>query len=244
MKRCFLLIVILIGHISAFSKPREVVLFDLKFGIIKGGEATLIISDTTFNGASAIHYSLAGRTTGLADKLFGVNDIYETTVSSETGLPFKFVRNIREKKYRYYNETLFFHDNDSIFSQRSGGKKVPPNLVDILSVFFYFFNHQLMDEVQSGHKIVLPTYHADNINEVGVIYTGKEKIDTELGNIECYVLIPEVDKGKLFNRSDGLKFYVSVEKKTPVLLDFDMRVGALRAILRSYKINGIEQVTK
>jgi hypothetical protein len=30
----------------------------------------------------------------------------------------------------------------------------------------------------------------------------------------------------------------------PVLLEFDMRVGALRAILQSYKIDGKEQVAK
>lgn len=244
MKRQILITLSFLLYLSAFSKQKEVILFDLKFGIIKGGEASLVISDTLFNGTKAIHYALAGRTTGMADKLFGVNDIYETTVNAETGLPLKAIRNIREKRYRYYNETLFFHDQDSIFSQRSGGRKVPPNLVDILSVFFYFFNHHLMAEVESGHKITLPTFHADKISDVSVTYTGKEKMATDLGKIDCYVLIPEVDKGKLFNRSDGLKFYVSTEKKTPVLLEFDMRVGALRAILRSYKINGVEQVTK
>ena len=54
------------------------------------------------------------------------------------------------------------------------------------------------------------------------IVIGKlEKIETGLGKIDCYVLLPTVDKGKLLNRSDGLKFYISNKTNLPVLLEFD-----------------------
>ncbi len=244
MKKIVVIVILMFVGSSAIFAKKEIIVFDLKFGIIKGGEAKLIISDTLFNGKKAIHYYLAGRTTGLTDKLFGVNDIYESTVDAQTRLPYKCIRNIKEKKYRYYNETFFYHDVDSINSQRSGWRKAPHNLVDIISVFFYFIDQHLMDGLEEGHKVTLPTFHADKISDVSVTYVGKARAETDMGKIDCYILNPQVDKGKLFNRSDGLLFYVSKEKKTPVLLEFDMRVGALRAILRSYKIDGVEQVTK
>lgn len=244
MKKLIIIsLVILYISNAAFAK-KESIRLNLKFGIIKGGEAKVIITDTIFNGNPAIHYYLVGKTTGLTDKLFGVNDVYETIVDAETRLPLKAIRNIKEKKYRWYNETLFYPEIDSLNSQKSGWRHIPDSLVDIISVFFYFINKHLIDEIEAGQTVTLPTFHADKIENVTIKYTREERIKTKLGKIDCFVLDPQVDKGKLLNRSDGLKFFVSKEKKIPVLLEFDMRVGALRAILKSYKIDGVEQNTK
>ncbi|MBT3384144.1 MAG: DUF3108 domain-containing protein [Prolixibacteraceae bacterium] len=244
MKKIFIIyFLLLIIPLAVFAK-QEIISFNLKFGIIKGGEAQLIISDTIFNGNKAIHYYLVGRTTGFTDKLFGVNDVYETIVDAETQLPLKVIRNIKEKKYRWYNETHFYHNIDSINSQRSGWKKVPANLLDIVSVFFYFINNHVTEKMETSEKVTLPTFHADKISDVSVKYIGSQKIETGLGETDCYVLAPQVDKGKLLNRADGLKILISKDNRVPVLLEFDMRVGALRALLKSYKINGVEQITK
>ena len=242
MKKIIVIIAIL-AILPQFSMGEEKIKFNLKFGFVKGGEADLIITDTTFKNNKAIHYFLRAQTTGLTDKLFGVNDVYETTVDSKTRLPLKTIRNIKEKKYTWYNETLFYHDVDSIDSQKSGKRKVPHNLVDIVSVFFYYINQHLYDNIKTDQKVTLPTFHADKIENITIKYLGEQTIETDLGKIECFVLAPVVDKGKLLNRSDGLKFYISKEKKIPVLLEFDMRVGALRAILKSYQIDGVEQIT-
>jgi hypothetical protein len=244
MKRIlFTLALVFILFMFAEAKKERIV-YHLKFGFIKGGEAELVISDTLFNQTQAKHYHLRGKTTGLTDKLFGVNDIYETTVDMETRLPLKSVRNIKEGKYRWYNETLFYHDIDSINSQRSGWRSAPDGLVDIVSVFFYFIHHHLLDNMELGASITLPTFHADKIDDVTVHYMGDQQIETGLGKMDCYVLAPTVDKGKLLKRSDGLKFFISKETRLPVLLEFDMRVGALRAELESYQVDGKAQIAR
>lgn len=244
MRKYIVILLALLLTSQIGSAKKQKISFDLKFGFIKGGEAVMIVTDTVFNGIPAIHYYLVGRTTGLTDKLFAVNDIYESTVDAKTHLPLKSVRNIKEKKYRWYNETLFFHDVDSIYSQRSGKRSVPHNLVDLISSFFYFANTHLMNDLETGHTVTLATFHADKISDVIIKYLGEAKIETDLGKIDTYVLAPEVDKGKLLNRSDGLQFYISKQKKIPVLLNFDMKVGALRAVIRSYTIDGKEQSIK
>ena len=234
---------ILILTASASAKKEEINYY-LKFGIIKGGEASLVINDTKFNGKNAVRYYVVGRTTGATNALFGIYDIYETIVDAETKLPLKAIRDIRENKYRWYNETFFYHDVDSIKSQRKGWQAVPHDLVDIVSVFFYFINKNMLDKVEKGYTVTLPTYHADDISDVTIQYSGEERVDTDLGKIDCYVLSPLMDKGKLLNRSDGLKVYISKEKKIPVLFEFDMRIGTLKAVLKSYQIDGVEQITK
>ena len=242
-KKLLILLFFFIGLNSAFAKE-EKLLFDLKFSFAKGGEAVLTITDTVFNGRPAILYSFVGKTTGITNMLFGVDDAYETIVDADTHLPLKSIRNIKEKKYRWYNETYYFHDVDSIHSQKSGPRAVPHDLVDIISVFFYFINKHLVDDIGQGQSVTLPTFHADKISDVTIKYMGEIPVETELGKINTFILAPIVDKGKLLKRSDGLKLFISKEKKVPVLIDFDMKLGALKAELRSYKIDGEEQITK
>ncbi|WP_346856054.1 DUF3108 domain-containing protein [uncultured Draconibacterium sp.] len=238
----FLLIILLLflGVNSAFTKEVQIK-FNLKFGFVKGGEAEMFISDTTFNGRLAIHYHVVGKTTGLANTLYGVYDIYETTVDAETHLPVKTIRNVKEGSYRRYNETLFYHDVDSINSQRSGWREVPHNLVDIISVFFYFIHNNPFENLSSGDGVVYPTINADKISDVSITYLREETIKTDIGTVNCYVLTPTVRKGRVLERSDGIKFYISKEEKIPVYVEFEMRVGALKAVIKSYKIDGVEQ---
>ena len=244
MKRIVIFFVTVLAFIFPGKANEKRVFFNLKFGIIKGGEAELVISDTLLGTRKAIRYYLAGRTTGITDKLFGVNDIYETFVDAKTYLPIKSVRNIKEGRYRWYNETFYYHDIDSIYSQRSGWRHVPENLVDIISVFFYFINQHLINDLEKGLQLTYPTFHADKISDITISFLGSDKIEIGKSKTDCYILAPKVDKGKLMKRSDGLKFFISKETELPLLLEFDMKVGALRAVIEKYTINGVEQVIK
>ena len=186
---------------------------------------------------------MIGSTTGLTNKLFGVHDIYETIVDAKTRLPLKVVRNITEGRYKKYNETFFYHDIDSIYSQKSGWSKSPDNVIDILTVFFYFTHEYPLKDLVPGFSVTFPSYNEDKISDVTIVYGGQEKLNTDLGNTWCYVLRPIADKGSLLNRSDGMKFYISKESQIPIQMEFDMRVGSLRAILKSYTVDGVRQKT-
>ncbi len=237
----FFSLVLLAPGISA---KKEVILFDLKFGIIKGGEVEIVITDTTFNKKPAIFYYLAGRTTGITEVIYGVNDIYETIVDAKTGLPLKAVRNIKEQKYRWYNESYFYHDIDSLNSIKTGWISIPDNLRDFLSVMFFYTNSFLYNGAKPGQSVRLPNYHAGKVSTITLNYISEKKIATALGELNTSMLIAAVDKGKVLSSSDGIRIYFSKEKKIPVALDLDLKAGGLKAVLRSYKINNIEQVTK
>ena len=228
---------------SISAKERRI-RFNLKYGFVKGGEAEMIIIDTIFDGKPAISYSFIGKTTGLTNKIYGINDTYTTIVDAETNLPLKAIRDIKENKYRWNNETYFYHDKDSLNSKRTGWRKMPDNMVDIISSFFYFIRENNMEEMKADEIKTLSSFHADKIDTIAIKYIGKERIKTSLGKIDTYVLVPSVDKGKLLLSSDGLSFYISKDLGIPVMLEFDMKLGALHAVLKSYKIDGIEQISK
>lgn len=235
-----LLLGITTAPISLYANNKAVIHFNLKYGFIKGGEAHMIIKDTLFNGKKAVHYYMEGKTTGITDKLFKVHDIYESIVDARTHLPYKAIRNIKERTYRYYNEIYFYQDRDSLYSEKTGGKKVPAGISDLLSVFFYFVHQNYISSVEQGKLVVLPVINGDAIGDIRIKHTGIKTVETDLGKVECYHLSPEIEKGKVLKRSDGLSFFISKNNKIPVLLDIDLKVGTLQAVLTSYTLNGKE----
>ena len=217
--------------------------FHFKFGFVKGGEGTMTISDTTFNGKAAINYHVIGRTTGLAQKIYDVYDVYETIVDAETLLPLKAIRDVKEGNYERYNETFFYHDRDSLYSERTDWKAMPKNTVDILSVFFYFINKNPFENMQPGDAVIFPTYSAEKIRDISIKYLRDEELKTRLGSFDTHVLKPSV-KSKILNKSDGIKCHLAKETKVPIYAELDLTVGALKAVLRSYTIDGVEQNIK
>ena len=225
------------------AQPLEEMEYDLRFGFIKGGKATLTAEDEKLNKKPAIHYRMRGRTTGLVNKIYEVNDVYESWVDPQTFLPMKSLRNVKERKYRFYDEVIYDHVNDSIFSLKAGHLKVPDDVNDMISVFFYIRQNKYFDDLLAGKKVEIPVFHGDDLIVMQLAYLGTQTIDTKLGKKLCYVVSPQVPKGKLLKTSDGLRIYITKDEyHLPIYAEFDMMMGALKCELNSYKINGVNQM--
>ncbi len=241
LSKLFLVLAFLFSNAGeASAKRRAVIDFNLKYGFIKGGSARIIIADTLYKGRPAVYYYLEGRTIGVTDAIFKVHNVYESIVDAETHLPYKAIRNVKERSYRYYNEVTFFQENDSIFSARTGGAKVPAGLTDISSVFFYFIHQNYISSLQRGKTLTFPVIDGHVVGEIKIGAGEIKPIETELGTINCYLLKPELEKGKVLARSDGINLYITQKDKIPVMVDVDLKVGTLRAVLSSYTVNGRE----
>lgn len=227
------------------AQPIEEMEYILRFGFIHGGKATVTANNEKLNKKPTIHYHLRGRTIGLVDKIYEVNDVYESWVNPQTYLPVKSVRNVKEQKYRFYDEVTYDHENDSVFSLKSGRKKVPDNVNDMVSIFFYIRQNHYFDYLLAGKSFQIPVYHGDDLFVMHLEYLGIETIDTKIGKKACYVVSPKVPKGKLFQSSDDLKIYITKdENRLPIYAEFNLLVGSLKCELISYKINGTNQLAE
>ncbi|MDX9880931.1 MAG: DUF3108 domain-containing protein [Prolixibacteraceae bacterium] len=241
MKKYFILIFIA-GFFTARSQPTERMEYLLRYGFIHGGEVILESNDTVFQSKKAVHHYLRARTTGIADKLYRVDDVYESIVDARTRLPLKSVRNIKERKYRYYNEIIFNNENDSIISKRSGTMVAPNNMVDILGLFFYMRRPGFLDQLKRKGTVEMPVSHDEDIFMMRVNYIGMGTIQTVLGRKECIVVAPVIKKGKVLERDDGLKFYITNDHhRLPVYMEFEMKIGAVKCELQEYQIKGRPQ---
>jgi hypothetical protein len=215
----------------------------LRFGFIKGGKAVLVAENDRLNKQATIHYRMRGRTTGLVNKLYDVNDIYESWVNPATFLPVKSIRNVKEQNYRFYDEVTYDRQNDSLFSQISGRMKVPDQVNDLISVFFYIRQNHYFESLLNGSRIQIPVFHGEELFVMELKYLGTKTIETKIGRKECYVVSPKVPNGKLFKDSDDLKIYITKDsRRLPIYAEFELILGALKCELVNYKIKGINQM--
>ncbi len=186
MKRIvFILIINLIatyagvGQIVSYN-PGEKINYVIQYGFITGGVATLELNSEMLNGKEVWHSKIMAKTTGVADAFFKVLDIYETFMDPKTELPVKSIRNIREGRYRKYNEVLFDHDTrtDStiLTSDLTGIHIAPKGIHDILSCFYYFRNHILPvdSNLKEGELTTITTWFTDELYPVRLRYIGTE----------------------------------------------------------------------
>ena len=245
MKKKYILLFLMFTGLLAQSQPREKMEYILRYGIIHGGKVVLESKDTIFHSKKAVHHYLRAKTIGIADKLYKVDDVYESIVDAKTHLPLKSVRNIKERKYRYYNEILFNEETDTILSQRSGKIVAPDNMVDILGLYFYMRKPGFLEKLKRNGTIEMPISHDEDIFMMRVNYIGIETIKTVLGEKKCMVVAPIMKKGKVLERDDGLKFYITADNKhLPVFMEFEMKIGSVKCELKEYRVDGIIKAGK
>jgi len=223
-------------------KPGETIRYAISYGIISAGEAIMELKEAEYNGKKTWHSKLTGRTTGMADAIFKVLDIYESYMEPETGLPVFTIRNIREGRYRKYNEVIFDHhtrsDSTILTSDLTGVHIAEKGILDILSCFYHFRNNIMpvrKDSFKTGDVVTIMTWFADELYPIVLKYAGTEEVKTKAGRINCYKFNPVTEKGRLFKSEEAVSFWFSADRNfLPVKIRFDIFVGAFTAEMTSY----------
>jgi len=219
---------------QAFA-PGEHLKYVAYFGLINAGVATLHIRDSVYLGKEVFHAKAHAYSTGLADKLYKVRDIYESLFDTISGLPYFSIRNIKEGGYKYYNEVQFFHKDKKIISKRSGEKDVPVEILDMLSAYYYMRN-AMFDKIKKvGDTVVLDTYFADEIFPLKMRYVGDEKVRTKMGKFNAMKFSPVVEPGRVFDSEDDVTIWISKDKNyIPLQIRIDLIIGSIKCDLVEY----------
>ena len=229
------------GQITAYQ-PGEKVSYLIHYGVVTGGIATLEVKKDTIAGKEYWHSSILAKTTGMADAIFRVKDIYESYINPATELPARSIRNISEGRYRRYNVVDFDHttrrDSAILTSNLSGVHVTQPGIHDILSCFYWFRSRILpnIDSIKKGEIITVMTWFTDELYPIRMKYIGPEEIRTRAGKIKCYKFNPVTEKGRLFKTEEDVSFWFSADKNfLPVKIRFDIFVGAFTVEMTDYE---------
>jgi hypothetical protein len=215
--------------------------YSLNYGFLTGGFITFSVQDAFWNGIPTHQLELYCKSAGIVEALFKIRDRYTSFIDTSTDQPIKSIRDISEGRYRYYNEVLYNYDsiqNDSITiqSQRSGNVKVPENIHDIISAFYYARRYRFNDQMKKGQVISIETYFGDELYPLKMKYVGLETIKTKFGKMECYLFYPVTEVGRAFKTEEDMKVWISRDlNRIPVKVKINLKVGSFVCNLEEYK---------
>ena len=210
-------------------------------GFLKAGNATLTLSDNSFNGKDVYHVVGKGWTTGAIRWFFKVKDRYESYFDKITGAPYKFIRDINEGGHTKNIEIEFDQENNRahVFNKKHNTKKVfttESNIHDMVSTYYYLRNKIESENLKVGDEVFVNMFFDEETYGFKLRYLGEELIRTEFGKVNCLKFRPYVMAGRVFKEEESLTLWVSNDKnKIPLRIKADLAVGSLRADLDAFK---------
>ena len=243
----FLVIAFLITQIS-FSQTESA--FDtgewFKFkmsysGWMKAGNATLQIKDDVINGKPVYHVVGKGWTTGAIKWFFKVKDRYESYFDKQTGLPYKFIRNIDEGGHTKNLEIKFDQVNQKAHITDIKHNKnfiidTNPNIQDMVSAYYYLRNKIEVDGLKPGDEFQTDMFFDKENFGFKLKYLGEEVIRTKFGKVKTLKFRPYVMAGRVFKEEESLTLWVSNDKnRIPLRIKADLAIGSLRADLEAFR---------
>lgn len=213
--------------------------YKVYYGFINGGEAVLEVRKGTYEGKQANHLYLNGKTVGIANSLYNVDDTYESYTDPETDWPYYSIRNIHENRYRHYSTQKWDHwsrkDSSIVISSKNGTSVVVKGCQDILSSFYYFRHILLKMPPQKDQLIVVDAYFTDEKFPLMLRFKGYENVKTKFGEVQCMKFMPVVQTGRVFKSKDDMTIWFSNDENCiPIRIRFEIFVGSVYCDLYEY----------
>jgi len=217
----------------------EKLVFDVGYGFITAGEATMSIpAIDTFAGHSCYAVMFQVNSTPTFSWFYEVRDRYQTHLDVDSIYPWHFEQHIREGHYRR-DFTADFDQINHIVVTSESKFPIPPRVHDIMSAFYYArtldFSHK-----KAGDRIHLHNFYKDSTYELDVEFRGRETIKVEAGTFKCLIIEPLAKEGGLFKSEGKVLLWLSDdERKIPVKVSTKVLIGSISAELREFSgING------
>ncbi|MFA5972946.1 MAG: DUF3108 domain-containing protein [Lentimicrobiaceae bacterium] len=204
-------------------------------GSITGGKATLEVKDDnkTLNNRSTYHVVGEGKTTGFIELFYKVRDRYESYFDQDALIARKFIRRTRENKYKK-DDLVVFRQEDLLAVSLTKIMKVPANMQDVISAFYYARTLDISN-LEPGGVIHIPFFLDDSVYNSRVIFKGRETVEIKLGKFRCIAFRPMVATGYAFDDPYPITIWLTDDaNRLPILIESEQSVGRGRIELVSY----------
>lgn len=205
--------------------------YRLFYGLMDCGEAVITLDKTS---SGSFHSKATAKTVGMVRWFLDMDDVYESYFDPESCKPSKAIRNIKENSYKYYDEVMYNHKNNTVNSKKNGEVSVPKEVYDIISSL-YKMRKTGFRNMKYNDTLTTTIFFADEIFKFQVIYKGKSKVTTKLGTFNALKFQPVVETGRVFDDPDDVRFWVSDdENMLPLRAEFDVLIGSIKCDLIEY----------
>jgi len=222
---------------EAFSHGEELT-FKVKYLFFNAAEAKMVTNPDIhkINGRPTYKIDVFGKTLSIF-KIFYVKDNWGTYLDTARLIPLQSYRHIEEGNYRKHEQVSFDHvkkkanvklyDRDNKRVEETHSYDIPANAQDLVSGFYQLRTMNLT-RLKKGEAITIQGFFDKEIYNLKLIYEGREKVSTKIGNFETFVFSPVMPNNKLFSGEFPIKVWITNDKnKIPVKIKANMVVGAL-----------------
>lgn len=208
------------------------------------GEVTVSTKCDTLNGKEVFRVIGNGRTLPFFRWFFNMNDTYNIWVDKETKRTQRFESDIREDKYTFRSNYRYVWDSMRVhtWSQRRNNTPRTKTMtltkesMDAVSLYFNLRSVDL-ESFRAGEHHRLDMVLEDTIRSLRYRFIKRDTIKVpRVGRFATMKFACTIGSSEEFSFTDGTEFFIWItedENKIPVMLSSPVRVGEVRAYLRS-----------
>ena len=230
-------------------KSGEKLEFRVHYGMVTAGRATLEVKPdpVTMHGRKCYHVVGKGVSSKSFSLFFKVRDTYETYLDTESIIPWKFKRDIREGGFKSYTVVDFDHYKHMAYERKDHKGdiqtyQVPANIQDVLSAFYYARTMDYSD-AEPGQIYRFQNFIDQQVFNLDVKFIGYETIKVSGSKYRCVKLQPLVEEGGLFQHEGDLHLWITAdENRIPVRIESGLVIGAIQVDL--VKATGLKHPLK
>lgn len=201
---------------------------------IHAGNAVFTIHDEKLDHRKVYHISGVGKTLKSYEWFYKVNDKYETMLDQETLLPLRFIRNVNEGGFKFFNYVNFNHTNGKAVST-NGVFDIPNCVQDVLSAIYYARNIDY-NKHKPGAKIPFSMFLDDKVYNLYIRYLGKYEIETKYGKFKAIKIKPLLIDGTIFKGGEKMTVWVSDDANhIPLRVESPILIGSIKVDMMEYE---------
>jgi hypothetical protein len=230
----FILLGAAVPAIAAGFRVPEKFTYDIGWGGIKAGTATIEIKDSGEN----IKIITTATSSKLLSVFYEVEDKIESTLVKNPsfafiGQPSNYRVKIREGRHKRDKEFIFKNDVKRVayidyLQNEKEEFDIPGFVFDALSSFYYVRTLNL----EVNKPVYVTVFDNKKIWNVEVQVLRKEKVSTTTGEMNTIVIKPLMQsEGIFFKKGDINIWLTDDEKKIPIMLSVKLAFGSVTAIL-------------
>jgi hypothetical protein len=219
-------------------KEGEILKYRVHYGLISAGEAQLEVKSDNqyFASRSTWHIVGTGRSVGMFNWFYEVNDRYETYIDRAAMVPWMFVRNIDEGGYTIKENIVFdpvkkTAASDAVRNYKppvKGTYTVPENIQDMVSAAYYARTLDFSN-ITDGQIFPIQAFIDNEVFDMNIKFIGRETISTKKGEFRCLKFRPLLQEGRIFKEKEDMTVWVSDDKnKIPVRAQTEILVGSIK----------------
>ncbi len=231
----------------AFKPGEEIkytVYYNWGFLWVNAGLVTFNVHERYYKNRPVYHLDSYGTTHRKYDWIFKVRDRFQSYVDKETFRPLWYEMDTYEGGFEARDIYHFFPERDIAITTTENSDrprqtdtiKIQPCSFDVITAIYLARN---LDFASLSLRETIPfsILIGNELFELNPRYLGRETIKTREGETyDCIKFSVELVEGFIFKPGDEMFVWVTNDSnRVPVLVEAQIRVGSVKAMLKSYK---------